>query len=171
MEILIKVTLPIITAIVLWFLKASKERSTIGLAIFAEINAICEIAEERSYLKGLKDQAEVLRNREEGDDSSYALQVKVPDHYCRLYINNLDAIGKLDADEAALVVRFYQFVDSVVQDITEGGCLAAGVDEPGSFDETITIFEKALAAADQLRAVRAAKVEQPWYRKLLRMIA
>jgi len=171
MEILLKVTLPLITAIVLWFLKAAKERSTIGLAIFAEINAICEIAEERAYLKGLKEQAEELRGRGEGDDTAQSVQVKIPDHYCRVYLNNLDAIGKLDADEAELVVRFYQFIDSVVQDITEGGVLTEGVTNVESFDEAITIFEKALKAADQLREVRVGKAAQPWYKKLMRMVA
>ena len=170
MEIFIKVTLPIITAVVLWFLKASKERGTIGLAIFAEIGALCEIAEERKYLQALKAAAQELRDRAPEDVTGRATVVKISDDYCRVYASNLEQIGKLDADEAGLVVRFYQYVDSVIQDITEGGVIANGVHEAEVYEGTIVVFEKALAAAEKLRSLREMKAAQPWYKKLLRAI-
>lgn len=171
METLLKFTLPLITGIVLWFLKASKERSTIGLAISAEISALCEIAEARGYLTALREKADLLRLKEPEDESPMAMCIKVPEHYCQVYTNNLDTIGKLDADEAELVVRFYQFIDSVVQDVTEGGLLAQGVAAPEIFDEAIKIFEKALSTADQLTDLRMRKAKQPWFMKVWRMFA
>ncbi|MGT3070871.1 hypothetical protein [Pseudomonas putida] len=170
MEIFIKVTLPIITAIVLWFLKAAKERRTIGLAIFAEMNALSEVAEERKYLLALKEAARELRERAPEDDTGRGTAVKISNDYCRVYASNLEQVGKLDADEAALVVRFYQFVDSVVQDITEGGVIAEGVHDPEVYEGTIVVFEKALDAVQALRMLRESKANQPWHKKLLRLI-
>ncbi|CAI8824871.1 hypothetical protein EMIT0P253_260027 [Pseudomonas sp. IT-P253] len=56
-----------------------------------------------------------------------------PQHYCRVYIANLGKLGYLSPEDAQLVASFYQYVESDVRDVTEGGIIYEGTNGPRSF--------------------------------------
>lgn len=92
-----------------------------------------------------------------GERSDVSLQVRIPQHYCRVYIANLGKLGYLSPKDAQLVVTFYQYVDSVVQDVTEGGIIYEGTNDPKAFTEAADALKFALDAAQQLADRHAKK--------------
>lgn len=78
------------------------------------------------------------------------MQGRIPQHYCRVYVANLGKLGYLSPEDAQLVVSFYQYVDSVVQDVIEGGVIYEGTDDPEAFIEAANVLQFALDAAQLL---------------------
>lgn len=126
------------------------------VAIVAEVLALRKIAVERSYHAGLVEMGNKLLAIPEDERSEASLQVRIPQHYCRVYVANLGKLGYLSPEDAQLVVSFYQYVDSVVQDVIEGGIIYEGTDDPEAFTEAANVLQFALDAA-QLLADRHAK--------------
>lgn len=120
------------------------------MAIVAEVLALRKIAVERDYLAGLIETANELRALPENQRPVTSLQVRNPEHYCRVYVANLGRLGYLSSEDAQLVVSFYQYADSVVQDVTEGGIIHKGTDDPEAFTEAANILKFALDVAQQL---------------------
>lgn len=77
-------------------------------------------------------------------------QIYVPDHYCRVYIAHVSKLGMLEPEDAKLIVKFYQYADSVVTDISKGGALYEGTNEPSAFEENAQILSLAVSTADEL---------------------
>lgn len=133
-----------------WFWQRWQERTSVRVAIIAEVLALRKIAVERDYLAGLIETANELRAIPEKQRPDISLQVRIPEHYCRVYIANLARLGYLSPEDAQLVVRFYQYVDSVVQDVTEGGIIYKGTNDPDAFSEAANVLKFALDVAQKL---------------------
>jgi len=148
-----------------WLWQRWQERTSVRVAIVAEVLALKNIAEERTYLLGLIEIAEALRALPEGERPVASLQVRIPEHYCRVYVANVGKLGYLRPEDAQLVVSFYQYVDSVVQDVTEGGHIYQGTNDPDTFTEAATVLQFALDAAQKLADRHANRSWLGWRRK------
>jgi len=133
-----------------WLWQRWQERTSVRISIVAEVLALRKIAVERNYHSGLIEMGEQLLAIPEGQRPEASLQVRIPEHYCRVYVANLGKLGYLSPEDAQLVVSFYQYVDSVVQDVTEGGIIYEGTNDPEAFSEAATILKFALEVAQQL---------------------
>ncbi len=144
------VILPASTAAVGWLWQRWQERRSVRVAIVAEVLALKKIAEMRGYLEGLNDAVNSLESLPENQRPVIPGGISVADHYCRVYVANLSKLGYLERQDALLVVTFYQYVDSVVRDVTEGGILHAGSNDPQAFREAAGILKAALDTAQTL---------------------
>ncbi|WP_426150028.1 hypothetical protein [Pseudomonas sp. DC3000-4b1] len=115
-----------------WAWQRYQERLSVRTALIAEVRTLCEIAKERGYLADLEDTAQHIAALPENLRSSISVAVPIASHYCRVYTANLTKLGYLKPRDALSVVRFYQLVDSVVQDVSKGGSLHEGTDDPSS---------------------------------------
>jgi len=168
MDEIIKFSLPVLLAILAWWLKLAREHSTVGRAIYSEIMALTEITRHRHFLQDLKTRAELYRNTPSAPAEVY--RISVADHYCRVYVGNIQNIGCLDSEQAALIVRFYQLADSVVRDVSEGGQLFQGTNDPSAYEENALLLELAVNVANDLRILRERQANERWYRRCLRAI-
>lgn len=139
-----------------WLWQRWQERTSVRVAIVAEVLALRKIAVERGYLAGLIETANELLAIPEDQRPIASLQVRIPEHYCRVYVANLGKLGYLSPEDAQLVVSFYQYVDSVIQDVTEGGIIYKGTNDPEAFTEALNVLKFALDVAQKL-ADRHAK--------------
>lgn len=133
-----------------WFWQRWQERASVRVAIIAEVMALRQIAMERSYHAGLVEMADALGAIPEEQRTPASLQVRIPEHYCRVYLANLGKLGYLSLEDAQLVVNFYQYIDSVVQDVTVGGLLQEGTNDPNAFTEAANVLQLAMDAAQKL---------------------
>lgn len=133
-----------------WLWQRWQERTSVRVAIVAEVLALRKIAVERGYHADLTGMGNVLLGTPEHERAEASLQVRIPQHYCRVYVANLGKLGYLSPEDAQLVVSFYQYVDSVVQDVTEGGIIYEGTDDPEAFTEAANVLQLALDAAQML---------------------
>lgn len=161
MDEVVKFSLPVVLAILAWWLKLSREQSTVGRAIYSEIMALTEITRHRHFLQDLRERAELHRSDSSKPAAPY--RISVADHYCRVYAGNIQNIGCLDAEQAALIVRFYQLADSVVRDVSEGGQLYQGTNDPCAYEENALLLEQAIQAAENLKMLRERQSNEPWY--------
>lgn len=168
MDEIIKFSLPVVLAILAWWLKLAREHSTVGRAIYSEISALQEIATHRHFLQDFRTRAEFYRTNPSEPAEPY--KISVADHYCRVYAGNIQNIGCLDAEQAALIVRFYQLADSVVRDVSEGGQLYEGTNDPNAYEENASLLERAMQVAEDLKILRESQRDEPCYRRFLRSI-
>jgi len=132
-----------IGAIATGWLTRRSEKKAIQAAILAE----AMLVKSRRYREDLQKAADHVRKTK----AVWGMKVPVPEHYCRIYAANVTSIGLLPADQAGKVVRFYQLIDSVVQDVSPGGALATGTNIPESFLEARQLLDEALGIADSLK--------------------
>ncbi|WP_426201147.1 hypothetical protein [Pseudomonas sp. TWP3-1] len=168
MDEVVKFLLPVVLAILAWWLKLAREHNTVGRAIYSEIMALIEITRHRHFLQDLRMRAQLYNN----DPSKPAEEYRIPvaDHYCRVYAGNIQNIGCLDAEQAALIVRFYQLADSVVRDVSEGGQLYQGTSDPSAYEENALLLEQAMQVAENLKRLRERQSNERWYRRCWRAI-
>lgn len=140
-----------------WFWQRWQERKSVRIAIVAEVLALREIATGRSYHAGLIEKAEHLESIPEEHRTPIGLSVAIPSHYCRVYLANIGKLGYLSLVDAQLVVMFYQYTDSVVQDVLPGGVIFDGTKNPIAFREAARILEFALDVAEKLAHRHGAK--------------
>lgn len=69
---------------------------------------------------------------------------------CPLFSCPLFSSGSLKLKDANLIVRFYQYADSVIRDVSPGGVLYEGSSDPNDFRENASILALALEAATEL---------------------
>jgi len=148
-----------------WLWQRWQERTSVRVAIVAEVLALKKIAEERKYLPGLIEIGEALRALPEEERPEASLQVRIPEHYCRVYVANVGRLGYLPPEDAQLVVTFYQYADSVVQDVTEGGIIYQGTNDPDTFAETANILRFAVDIAEKLAVRHTNRRWVRWLRK------
>ncbi len=84
------------------------------------------------------------------DRHAYGYEVAVPEHYNRVYQANVDKLGCLSAKEATQIVIFHQMVDSVRADVTKGGVLFEGTNNPKAFGNAAELLEEAMELGRQL---------------------
>jgi hypothetical protein len=154
---MIGLAIPATLAAIGWWWQRRQERRSVQVAIVAEILALRQIALDRGYHADLVEIGSQLLEVTKGERSDASLQVRIPQHYCRVYIANLGKLGYLSPKDAQLVVTFYQYVDSVVQDVTEGGIIYEGTNDPKAFTEAADVLKFALDAAQQLADRHAKK--------------
>ncbi|WP_445571449.1 hypothetical protein [Pseudomonas sp. E102] len=140
-----------------WLWQRWQERTSVRVAIVAEVLALRKIAVERDYLSGLIEFGNQLITIPEDQRPEASLQVRIPEHYCRVYVASLGKLGYLSPEDAQLVVSFYQYVDSVVQDVTKGGIIYEGSNDPKVFTEAANVLKSALDVAQQLADRHAKK--------------
>jgi len=133
-----------------WLWQRWREQKSIRVAIVAEVIALRKIAELRGYLSGLNNAVSMLESLPENERPKLPGGIAVADHYCRVYVANLSKLGYLSGKDALLVVTFYQYIDSVVRDVTDGGILHAGCNNPEAFREAASILKTALDLAKVL---------------------
>jgi hypothetical protein len=134
-----------------WFWQRHQEKVSIQTALRAEVFALTEIARKRRYMEGLMESANELETNRSIQGHSVSMQIAIPLHYSRVYAGNVSKIGYLNVRNAESVVRFYQYVDSVVQDVSPGGILYEGSCDPEDFRETASILQQAFDISDALR--------------------
>jgi len=133
-----------------WFWRARQERNAVRVALVAEVTALRDIAKARHYITQLLEAADALNKQAEANRESISFEVAVPSHYCRVYVQHVAKLGMLNPKDAKLIVKFYQYADSVVTDISKGGALYEGSSDPKAFEENAQILSLAMAAADEL---------------------
>lgn len=136
--------------------KEYKERSATRHAFLAEVAALAEVARVRGYVEALRtearEMAEVNKNGViQGRSFSVPLDLK---GYRPIWDAYLTRLGCLKASETEQFVRFYQLLDSVARDVTEGGLLFIGTGNAEDFEHTATVLERALEIADRLSSKR-----------------
>ncbi|MDS9876178.1 hypothetical protein [Pseudomonas protegens] len=139
--------------------QSKAESRSVRAALLAEVGALLEVAERRGYLKSLHEGVKAISSYpalelEKFSDSDFAISIKIPDHYNRIYQENVKRLGTLSVSEAMQIVRFYQLVDSLRVDVTEGGILFEGTKNYEAFQEAAQILETAMAIARSLTAER-----------------
>lgn len=135
-----------------WWRRYSERRS-VRYALFAEIQALALIIRERSYLEWLKETVKEFERGDYKDGQTVSMQVSVDPSYCRVYAALTSSLGSLSAGAAQLVVTFYQFIDSVVRDISPGGPIYEGTSKASHFKEAAEILSKALMIAEELQRI------------------
>ncbi|KWS78073.1 hypothetical protein AL053_16975 [Pseudomonas savastanoi pv. fraxini] len=165
----LKFAVPAILAVLAWWMKSVREHNTVGRAICAEILALLDIIKERDFLADLKNTEQYFRENPEAAAVSY--NVPVADHYCRGYAGNIQNLGYLEPDQAELIVRFYQMVDSVVRDVSSGGRLAEGTSDPNDYKDTGRILQNAVMTASSLISLRNERAAEPWWRRCWRALS
>ncbi|CAG8865283.1 hypothetical protein PS627_01197 [Pseudomonas fluorescens] len=145
------IALPICVTVAAWFWKTHHERKAVKVALVAEILALREIATTRRYVEDLEETAEELSKKGEDQREITKFQVKIPEHYCRIYMSSVTKLGALKLKDAQLVVKFYQYADSFIVDVAPGGSLYEGTSKPESFAENAAILREAIAIADELK--------------------
>ncbi|WP_431081220.1 hypothetical protein [Pseudomonas thivervalensis] len=144
------IAVPVCAAVVAWFWKTHHERKVVKVALVAEVLALKEIANAREYLPDLRKTADDLEAIPEKDRDAIRYHIPVPEHYCRVYVANISKLGSLKLKDANLIVRFYQYADSVIRDVSPGGVLYEGSSDPNDFRENASILALALEAATEL---------------------
>ena len=133
-----------------WF-KRHLERRSVRYALVAEIQALALIVRERRYLPSLLEAADVIDNGLLKGDEIVWFRVAVDSTYCRVYAAYTSSLGSLPAHIAQLVVTFYQFIDSVVRDVSPGGAVYEGTNKSSGFRDAGDLLAKALKVADELQ--------------------
>lgn len=137
--------------------RVKHQTKTLRASLIAEISALAEIIRSRRYLEDLRAGV---------DGERQTLTVNVPGDYFRVYKANLDKLGLLEPDEASRIVRLYQLIESVIQDVTPGGVLYTGEGGQKAFQQDLAFMERALELADHLVAEQSAD-RKPLLKKLL----
>ena len=104
--------------------RRKSEADLVEASLIAEMTALTEVAKERRYMSLLEEVIAQLQQQPAGTTVQFA--TNVPPHYSRVYQANAHRIGLIDKDKATDIIRFHQFIDAVVQDVTEGGVLYSG---------------------------------------------
>ena len=119
-----------------------KEACLVEASLIAEMTALVEVAQERNYLSSLEQVISHLETMPAGSELTF--RANIPAHYSRVYQANSHRIGIIEQTKATDIIRFHQLVDSVVQDVSEGGVLSGGgvID---AFKENHQILSRAFA--------------------------
>lgn len=133
------------TAGVEW-LRSIKKGKNIQCALIAEIEAMLHINSLRLYKEGFISSIDYLKTH---PIEIKHTQVKAPIHYSRIYQQNASDIGLIDKDLAVKIVKFHQFIDSVIQDVTERGVLYKG-GRLGDYEQTFLIYNEAIYLGEEI---------------------
>lgn len=144
------IAVPVCVTVIAWFWRTHHERKAVKVALVAEILALREIANAREYMNDLLEAAAVLRAEPETERNTIQFEVPVPEHYCRVYVANVSRLGSLTLRDANLIVKFYQYADSVITDVSPGGLLYEGTAKPEDFEANASILKLAMDIADEL---------------------
>lgn len=136
----------IIPATILDWKKNRDKKKSVTLSLYSEIKANLEIYERRKYLSTFRDIVSLL---ESGSTETYLLKIEITDNRFPVYRSHVEKIGILDAELAVLVVRFYQLVDAIIQDVKPGGFLNTQVQGLDVYKEVLHLAETAINVGEQ----------------------
>ncbi|XSS63699.1 hypothetical protein ACP9OK_01610 [Pseudomonas sp. B11] len=140
---------------------ASAEVKSVRAALLAEVEAIHDMCVIRQYVDAFREDAEYFRSPEgkKRQERGEGFKNHIPATDINLiYRANLNRLGGLSRREAKLIVRFHQLIGGVLQDVSEGGVLYEGSNDPNDYDEAVQILEQALLIAKDLMIERT-----PWW--------
>jgi hypothetical protein len=121
--------------------KLKQETRSVETALISEVSALLEVIEHRRYVYGLEETVHYLKQNP-GKEKFFA--AKIPEHYSRIYQEHISKIGLFHPDLSAKIIRFYQLIDSGVQDISTGGFIAETGGDIEAFEELLEIFHSAV---------------------------
>ncbi|MDR2308886.1 MAG: hypothetical protein LBE53_17050 [Paucimonas sp.] len=127
--------------------QAGRENRSVRAAILAEVGALLDLAELQKYRTQARDAAD---SSSRGFNTT--LKLGIPEHFNQVYLANAPKLGVLREDGVRKVVRFYQLMDSVRADTSEGGRLIDGTAEKSAYKATLKILEEALGIGEVLVA-------------------
>jgi len=129
--------------------QSKAESRSVRAAIIAEVLALVELFERRAYLDKLRTEAKTLK-QPRPLNLPLTFQINLPEHYNRIYQENAKRLGSLSSIEAAQVVRFYQLIDSLRSDVTEGGVLFNGTRDAQHFESAAEVLSAALEVGNSM---------------------
>lgn len=126
-----------------WYLnnhKSKQEKRSVQNSILAEVQSLLTVITKRDYLEELylrKKHIEDIAHSRGGNFhehvsgfSSEPLTVPCaiifPEGYNKVYATNIDKLGLLEPSIVSRVVKFYALLESLLQDVRDGGVLAEG---------------------------------------------
>jgi hypothetical protein len=112
-------------------------------SLLSEMEALITIIKKRRFIEMLE---EMISTNSVGVISSY-----IPEHYCRVYQEHCKNLGVLDGEDAIKIVKFYQYIDAVVQDIKDGGTFSQEPSIDG-FQEAVSLLNYAIDEFESLKA-------------------
>lgn len=136
--------------------QAWRESRSVRAAILSEVEALVEIAGRQRYGDQLSDAIRNWNPRPSvygPQTSGRCVRLNIPEHYNRVYLANAPKLGVLSEKDARNVVRFYQLMDSLRADTSEGGGLYGGTSDFELLRTASRTFEVALELGKSL-AVR-----------------
>lgn len=112
-------------------------------SLLSEMEAMMIIIKKRRFIEILEEM--VSNNNVE------AISSCIPEHYCRVYQEHCKNLGVLDCEDAIKIVKFYQYIDAVVQDIKDGSTFSQ-VPSIDGFQEAISLLNNAISEFESLKA-------------------
>ncbi|MDP0498687.1 MAG: hypothetical protein Q7P63_01185 [Verrucomicrobiota bacterium JB022] len=119
--------------------KQNEERKVVFAAMVAEIEMITVHLDRRHYAE---DMERIIEDYRKGRRSQLDYHVMIPEDYCPVYKSHLSRIGLLPYPLIGDIVRFYQILQSIVEDVRPGGPVAEGCSE-GTMVECVAITREA----------------------------
>lgn len=123
--------------------KTNQEARSVRNALETEVKVLINIMLRRGYLDRIDEFLRHLKS----NSGSCRLEVKIPDHYSRVYQSHVGKIGMLDDALAESFITFHQFVDAALQDVIPGGILSKDGGGLEQFCDLKSIIVYALDAA------------------------
>ena len=145
-----------------------KERKGVRAALLAEVSVLVELIQYRAYLPTLRDsQSKLIAIQSTqgifGDGPKPIIfKVQIDENYNRVFQGNIGKLGSLPADEAAQIVRFYQYVDAFKIDVSETGGLGKGSKRHQDFKEAGDLLQKLLDLGLALTEPRKKRILDFW---------
>jgi ribosomal protein S16 len=129
---------------------SSKERANSAkLQIYAEIKSTLEVERHRAYGENL---SKVVASFKAGAIQRYSYKVEVTEDRFPIYKANLQNLGLLNPLLQVKIVRFYQIVEAIVQDIKPGGLLNAAPVGVEPFEEVAKLLVEAKSIGTSILA-------------------
>lgn len=127
--------------------QARKESRSVHAAILAEVRALLELVGRQKF--GEQFTAALFKASQR---DIAQVRLRFPEHYNRVYLANAAKLGVLEEDDARDFVRFYQLMDSLRTDTSEGGYLYAGSRDAWVIESAQEIFSEAVTLGLSLTA-------------------
>lgn len=132
---------------------ANRKAKAVEAAILAEVRGLLRICKERRYSENMGQFIQHLEKLNAATPTSGRFHVRVDDGYNKVFKANLENLGLVPSEKAASLVEFYQLLQAVITDVSEGGAIAEGKATLAGIKETYGIFKAALAVGQDLIAV------------------
>lgn len=135
--------------------QARRENRSVRAALLAEIEALIDLCARHGYTRTLIEVVESMHRMEfktaQGMGGAYyEVKFDFSQAYNQIYQANAQKIGALTANEAKQVVRFYQLMDSVRTETSEGGRLYTGTKQIEAYEIAHRNLSQAMEIGKQL---------------------
>ncbi len=138
---------PIIVRLIEARIERKSAKQAVAHQIYAEISAILEIVKQRGYLEDL----EVAKLVVSMNSTSNSYQVQISDEVDPLYRANIERLPLLDPGLQTKIVKFYRFLNALVEDIKPGGTFnTSGVTVKG-IDQFLMIANQAISLGEEIK--------------------